>query len=172
MISQLNSGAGRRGRNARRPAVGASGSGDCPTNGHSVLGRKIGPKRLIQRGLRSQSPWDRSPPIISPRVMASGGDCVSQVSHPNCFAPPFLACYANGLTGTVAAPNDPSPLRLFLDCERLPPFTNPFLPLTVPARPGFLSRETEATHYDPEGACLPCGGSCWFEPSRESLGTN
>jgi hypothetical protein len=41
-------------------AVGAGGSGDCPTNGHSVLGRKIGTKRLIQRGLRSQSPWDRS----------------------------------------------------------------------------------------------------------------
>jgi hypothetical protein len=39
----------------------AAGSGDCPTNGHSVLGRKIGTKRLIQRGLGSQSPWDRSP---------------------------------------------------------------------------------------------------------------
>jgi hypothetical protein len=26
----------------------------------------------------------------------------------------LLACYANGLTGTVAATNDPSPLRLFL----------------------------------------------------------
>src|SRR5258705_12240783 len=38
--------------------------------------------------------------------MASGGDCVSQVSHTNCFAPPFLACYANGLTGTVAATED------------------------------------------------------------------
>jgi hypothetical protein len=50
-----------RDRNARRSVVGAGGSGDCPTNGHSVLGRKIGTKRLIQRGLRSQSPWDRSP---------------------------------------------------------------------------------------------------------------
>jgi hypothetical protein len=51
----------RRDSNARRSAVGASGSGDCPTNGHSVPGRKIGTKRMIQRGLRSQSPWDRSP---------------------------------------------------------------------------------------------------------------
>jgi len=29
----------------------------------------------------------------------------------------LLACYANGLTGTVAATNDPSPLRLFLESE-------------------------------------------------------
>jgi hypothetical protein len=27
----------------------------------------------------------------------------------------LLACYAKGLTGTVAATNDPSPLRLFLE---------------------------------------------------------
>jgi hypothetical protein len=31
-----------RDRNAPFSAVGAGGSGDCPTNGHSVLGRKIG----------------------------------------------------------------------------------------------------------------------------------
>jgi hypothetical protein len=31
----------------------------------------------------------------------------------------LLVCYANGLTGTVAATNDPSPLSLFLESNSL-----------------------------------------------------
>src|ERR1700751_2207900 len=46
--------------------------------------------------------------------MASSGDCVLRSAH-QLLRSALLACYAKGLTGTVAATNDPSPLKFSLE---------------------------------------------------------